>query len=213
MATRNRYRYVLGGAEVLTKPISTLRLISSQALHQTPQITAIRILIPNDLTLNKAPGEIYSTTQDTRLINELSPILAIKINNHWKPQSSPGLDATTTFETIQTRMRNDGYKFDPKIGYYKPQAFKFTNIETGKTFIKTGNDIKTVVDNFSKECENNKLTCQIQKKSSRLNLITCVRYGEPVSNYRVNKIDNKKQNQPCLPFGRTANLTQLSRCA
>jgi len=191
-AKRHRYRYILGDPSVLRRPISHFRLVSSYALHKMTQVQVIRIQIPDDMILEKLPFEIYSTTKDTRLISELKPVIAIKINNHWKPQSLRKIAVNSDFAFVAEHMTEIGYKYDAKIGYYKPVIFKFTCLRTRKTFNKIGSDIKSVVDIFANQCEPYGLICQAAIKSTHMGLINCCKNNESVDSYRINQLSYKE---------------------
>ena len=193
---RNRYRYILSNPCVLNQPVSQLKLISSHVLHQTSQVQVLRILIPNDMILEKADGDRYYTTTDSRLVKDLSPVVAIKINNHWKPQTIKKIDVTNDFTSIDKIMLKNGYKKDAKIGYYKQTVFAVTNLKTEVMCYKMAADIKTAVDVFVKDCETyGKLECDAKIVSNGLSLIQCIGDNETVENYRINKLTPKQIKQ------------------
>ena len=68
-----RYRYILAKCEP-SEPICNYRLVSSAyiaSVAREPGRVYVRVWIPDDMKLVKHSSDIYSTTDDTRTIEEL----------------------------------------------------------------------------------------------------------------------------------------------
>lgn len=72
-----RYRYISCGLTDIDDPICYFRLISGREIKQLLEL--VRVSIPDDMVLIKYPGELYSTTDDTRQIKNLNPVPVINI--------------------------------------------------------------------------------------------------------------------------------------
>lgn len=79
---RTKYRYILNGSVKPDSPICNYRLIGASNIGN--RIECIRVRILDDIKLNKYDCDPYSTTNDTRTIEELGYDIMIKFNNHWK---------------------------------------------------------------------------------------------------------------------------------
>jgi hypothetical protein len=67
-----KYRYILNGIVLGENKISDFRLIAANNIKSKYNgSVAIRVNIPDDLTLTKYSCDPYSTTNDQRTINEL----------------------------------------------------------------------------------------------------------------------------------------------
>jgi hypothetical protein len=69
---QSRYRYITNGTAVGSDPISHFRLIGGASKLETYHgATALRVRIPKDLMMTKLSCDSYSTTEDTRSLDEL----------------------------------------------------------------------------------------------------------------------------------------------
>lgn len=69
---RKRYRYVLNGCVLGSDKISDFRLIAGNNIKPSYSgEVALRVLIPDDLELEKWSSDPYSTTDDERTLDEL----------------------------------------------------------------------------------------------------------------------------------------------
>lgn len=69
---KKKYRYILNGTVLGTDKISDFRLISGNMIQPDYNgKSAIRVIIPDDLELQKWSCDSYSTTDDSRTIEEL----------------------------------------------------------------------------------------------------------------------------------------------
>lgn len=67
-----RYRYILSGIVGEDEPVSNFRLIAGNHIASRYHgATAIRIAIPDDMTIDTFPGDAYATTDDPRTIGAL----------------------------------------------------------------------------------------------------------------------------------------------
>jgi hypothetical protein len=66
-----RHRYILNGVALGEDKISDFRLIAATNMISEYKHVALRVNIPDDLTLTKCSCDPYSTTTDQRTLNEL----------------------------------------------------------------------------------------------------------------------------------------------
>lgn len=64
-----RYRYITSGIALGEHKISDFRLIGGNNINA--EYKALRVTIPDDLELEKLSCDSYSTTKDTRTLDEL----------------------------------------------------------------------------------------------------------------------------------------------
>lgn len=85
---RHRYRYITNGSCELNARISSFRLASHIEISRCTLYagkTFWRVEIPEDMQLVKYSCDNYSTTDDQRLIRELSPVrIIISWNGKWR---------------------------------------------------------------------------------------------------------------------------------
>lgn len=77
-----RYRYILSGVVEAEEPLSNFRLVAGNKLMG--QLDAIRVTLPDNITLDKCPCDSYSTTEDKRTIGSLDYDVLIRIDDKWK---------------------------------------------------------------------------------------------------------------------------------
>ena len=77
-----RHRYIFCGLVHPTDPISNFRLIKSCRKYNTGEF--IRVNIPDDLKLDHFPYDGYSTTNDTRTLEELGYDCYICFEGRWR---------------------------------------------------------------------------------------------------------------------------------
>lgn len=76
-----RYRYILCGVVNDYDKISDFRLIANNNLGSSS--SAIRVIIPSDMRLEKLSCDSYSTTDDKRTLLELGYDIVIKVDGKW----------------------------------------------------------------------------------------------------------------------------------
>lgn len=82
---QSRYRYVMNGTAVGTDSIKQFRLIAGTNMLDTYHgATALRVRIPKDLALTKYACDPYSTTDDTRTLDELGYDFMVRDNTKGK---------------------------------------------------------------------------------------------------------------------------------
>ena len=85
MAKRKRYRYVLNGMAMGGDKLSSFRLIASNKLNPSYEgCTALRVLIPDDVELEKWSCDPYSTTDDERTLDELGYDVMVFSRDRWR---------------------------------------------------------------------------------------------------------------------------------
>lgn len=77
-----KYRYISCGIAKPTDKISDFRLIGRSQLFPEERVV-IRVIIPDDLKLSKYSCDNYSTTEDSRTLEELGCDIMVKVNGKW----------------------------------------------------------------------------------------------------------------------------------
>ncbi|PAE87742.1 hypothetical protein [Shouchella clausii] len=107
-----RYRYVLNSGAVGSDSISKYPLISGpQMLESRHGAIALRVCIPEDLTLVKNDYDKYSTTNDTRTLDELGYDFMIRddkkgkwvVRNEFKGQHPYDINPQTTIKSLDSK--------------------------------------------------------------------------------------------------------------
>lgn len=115
---RPRYRYIRAGVVDFDDPVSSYRLVSHANMGDS---NCYRIRIPDDLALEKYACDCYSTTQDTRSMNELGYDVMVKIDDCWCVRNDlRGLNP----REIYSRMMRAGLYRVPKLGYLTQHRYK-----------------------------------------------------------------------------------------
>lgn len=114
-----RVRYILNGCVKPYDKICNYRLISANNISS--HNSAIRVNIPDDMTLEKLSCDCYSTTDDTRTIAELGYDVIVKINKNWHIMNE--------FKNIEpheicTKMAEKGYQPLQYYGYVSHDIYK-----------------------------------------------------------------------------------------
>lgn len=78
-----RVRYILSGLANPDEPISCFRLVAATMLRGDSDHEALRVVLPDDLTLNKYTCDSYSTTEDARTLQELGATPVVKVDGKW----------------------------------------------------------------------------------------------------------------------------------
>lgn len=81
MKRLKKYRYIGCGIAKSTDRISDFRLIGGSQLLE--ERVVLRVIIPDDLKLSKYSCDNYSTTEDTRTLEELGCDVMVWINGRW----------------------------------------------------------------------------------------------------------------------------------
>lgn len=81
MKRLKKYRYICCGIAKSTDRISDFRLIGGSQLLE--ERVVLRVIIPDDLKLLKYSCDNYSTTEDTRTLEELGCDVMVWINRKW----------------------------------------------------------------------------------------------------------------------------------
>lgn len=183
-----RYRYLL--KTDINKPIGECKLFSSPTLKNIKADCLIRVTIPETMILTREKKQVYSYAitnngkPESCLICDLKPVIAIRINNHWR--SDKKIDLTASILAIKDEMEKRNYNHSPDVGYYKPKLFVITNKTTKKQTKVIKPNIKTVIENFVKTCRIDNIDCQISIKASTLCLIECLKDDKIIDSYRIN---------------------------
>ena len=82
MKRLKKYRYISCGIAKSTDKISDFRLISGSQLFPQERVV-LRVIIPDDLKLSKYSCDSYSTTEDSRTLEELGCDIMVKVNGKW----------------------------------------------------------------------------------------------------------------------------------
>lgn len=82
---KNRYRYITNGSVKPSDKICDYRLIGGNQLKQSDgrNATVVRVRIPDDMKLTKYSCDNYSTTEDTRTLEELGCDYMVRINGKY----------------------------------------------------------------------------------------------------------------------------------
>lgn len=124
---RKLYRYILNGMIDLHEPVSQYKIVAQNKFPNDKNLPighAVRFLVPNDMKLKQQRGTSYSTTEDTRTLEELQCKLVIKINGRWK-ENPFGLSlANVQPHQILSEMLRKGYLLTP-IGYLDKEHYLF----------------------------------------------------------------------------------------
>lgn len=109
---QSRYRYVMNGTAVGTDSIKQFRLIAGTNMLDTYHgATALRVRIPKDLALTKYACDPYSTTDDTRTLDELGYDFMVRDNtkgkwvvkNEFKGRRPCGISLYDTRESLEKK--------------------------------------------------------------------------------------------------------------
>lgn len=109
---RQSYRYITNGTAVGSDPISHFRLIAGRIIADPYHgDTALRVRIPRDLKLTKYSCDPYSTTEDTRTLDELGYDFMIwdktkgkwVIRNEFKGQQPCDIPLEVTREALERK--------------------------------------------------------------------------------------------------------------
>ena len=76
-------RYILCGLAEPNEPINHFRLVAGSKICSETDHQALRVVLPDDLVLNKCCCDSYSTTTDTRPLQELGATPIVRINGKW----------------------------------------------------------------------------------------------------------------------------------
>lgn len=117
---RKRYRYIGNGYCKPTDLICDYRLIGGCKLHTLVLADYIRVNIPDDLVLEKSACDEYSTTEDTRTIEELGYDVMVKIRGKWKIDNT--LKGVEPHE-ISDVMFDRGFRCTKEHGYLSCEEY------------------------------------------------------------------------------------------
>jgi hypothetical protein len=79
-----QYRYILSGLVSPEDKVSRFRLIAGNMIKsEYVGATAVRIPVPDDMVLEKWRGDCYSTTDDTRTIEQLGFDMLVWTGKRW----------------------------------------------------------------------------------------------------------------------------------
>ena len=122
---RKHYRYVCCGVCGPTEPVSHFRLIGGTNVGHESSV--VRIEIPDDMKLEK--WDLYSTTNDERLLKELNPRVMVRVNNkltYFEGLQKDWLDNKVQPHEFHTYMSEHyGYKMWLKFGFITKMQFLF----------------------------------------------------------------------------------------
>ena len=82
MKRLKKYRYISCGIAKSTDKISDFRLIGGSQLLPEERVV-LRVIIPDDLKFSKYSCDNYSTTEDSRTLEELGCDIMVKVNGKW----------------------------------------------------------------------------------------------------------------------------------
>ena len=117
-----KYRYITQYASALTDKVNTFDLLSANALGKATY--AIRITIPNDMTLERKTSGI-SHTNDKRTLKELNGVPVVKINGKWQSKGAIIQElATLPSHLWANRLQTRGY-YSTKNGYLNKTSYEF----------------------------------------------------------------------------------------
>lgn len=80
-----RVRYIGSGLADPDDPVSDFRLVAGCILGRTNTSEALRIDLPANLELDKCKGDRYSTTKDSRTLEQLGAVPVVKVDGQWTP--------------------------------------------------------------------------------------------------------------------------------
>jgi hypothetical protein len=110
---RKRYRYISNGGAKPSDPISNFRLIGGNQLKSLDCRfnDVIRIEIPNDMVLDKYSCDNYSTTDDTRTLEELKYNVMVRFKNGFvrRPDFEERKPDELILSDISDRLLKEGY--------------------------------------------------------------------------------------------------------
>ena len=115
----HRFRYILCGLVNFDGPISDYRLIGGNNLGDAA--SCIRFKIPQLFHMTKYSCDSYSTTDDTRSLNQIGYDIMVKINGHWVVRND--LKPIQPHK-IYHAMSKLGYRPVPKLGYVNDRQYK-----------------------------------------------------------------------------------------
>lgn len=80
---KKRIRYILCGLAEPDEPINHFRLVAGSKISLETDHQALRVVLPDDLVLDKCCCDSYSTTTDTRTLHELGATPIVRISGRW----------------------------------------------------------------------------------------------------------------------------------
>lgn len=111
------YRYITCGAVNPSDKISKFRLVCNRQIKDD----AIRVRLPDDLILEKYNCDNYSTTDDSRTLEELGYDIICKIDGKWKVMND--LKDYQPHEFSDILREKYGY-YITNLGYLSKEKYK-----------------------------------------------------------------------------------------
>lgn len=115
----HRFRYIRAGIVNFDGPISNYRLISGNNLGDAA--SCIRFKLPNLFHMDKLPCDPYSTTDDTRSLNEIGYDILVKCNGRWVVRND--LKPIQPHKIYHAMMK-EGKAPVKKLGYLTDDQYK-----------------------------------------------------------------------------------------
>lgn len=138
-----KYRYIGNGHCKPTDKISDYRLIGGCKLNTLSSSSYIRVHIPDDLMLEKWSCDEYSTTEDTRTIEELGYDIIVKIKGKWKIMT----------DELQNIMPCDIHKYMHELGFYITKEHGYLST---KDYRKYQDDLQASIEKSIKDAKETK---------------------------------------------------------
>lgn len=144
---RKKYRYICCGTAKITDKICEFRLIGGSQLKN--KSTVIRVEIPSDMELTKYSCDNYSTTEDTRTLEELGCDVMIRFNGKWLIRNNlSSLQLCDVYTELFINAKDDSRLYPTKIGYMDIQHYREYMDELSKKAKETSeraDELKTLL--------------------------------------------------------------------
>ena len=120
---RKKYRYICCGTAKITDKICEFRLIGGGQLKN--KSTVIRVEIPSDMELTKYSCDNYSTTEDTRTLEELGCDVMIRYNGNWTIRNDlNSLQLCDIYTKLRINAKDDTRLYSTGKGYMDTQHYR-----------------------------------------------------------------------------------------
>lgn len=120
---RKKYRYICCGTTKITDKICEFRLIGGSQLKN--KSTVIRVEIPSDMELTKYSCDNYSTTEDTRTLEELGCDVMIRYNGNWTIRNDlNSLQLCDICTKLRINVKDGTRLYSTEKGYMDAQHYR-----------------------------------------------------------------------------------------
>ena len=149
---RKKYRYISNGCAKPSDPISNFRLIGGNQLKSLDCRfnDVIRVEIPDDMVLEKYACDGYSTTEDTRTLEELKYNVIVRFKDGFvrRPDFEQRQPDESILDGISEKLREEGYYLtdDAYLDKHDYQAYMDRIADAAEERDKKAEELKKQLD-------------------------------------------------------------------